>query len=149
QEKDQPCFMDGIAIVKNESGRDRHRQRRKIANCTAEKRPEKKNPKDGQEAHNHNWKTQRPKVAPERHARGERDIEIQRPLIIDEIGRVIPVLSHLIAEPAVNTLVEMRRLDVQKGQSGNCCKQQNQRWNQELTLNHAKVDWSMHECIWK
>src|SRR5262249_37413751 len=84
----------------------------------------------------------------ERHKKGEKDIEMQWPVIIVWIVRVIPVLSHLIAKPAVNTFVEMRRFDVQQGQSGNCCKQQNQRWNHELTANHSKVDWTMHECLW-
>src|ERR1700730_4488965 len=108
--------MDGIAMVKDKSGRNRHSKRRQVTNCPAEKSAKKKNPKDAEQAHNHTRESQCTRIAAEYHEAAEKSIEMERSMVVAWIIRVVAVLSHLIAEPAVNSLVKVGRLDVQKGE---------------------------------
>src|ERR1700732_721772 len=118
--------MDGIAIVKDESRRNRHGKRRQVTNCPAEKSAKKKNPKDGQQAHKHYRQSQCPKIAAEYHEGAEKSVEMERSMVVAWIIRVVAVLGHLIAEPAVNSLVKVGRLDVQKGEPDYSRQQQDQ-----------------------
>src|SRR6266436_4358328 len=118
--------MDGIAIVKDKSRGNCHRKRREIADCPAEKRSIEEDPVNAEQAHKYHRQPQRPKIATERHEREKKNIEVQRSVIIVRIVRVVPILSHLIAEPAVNSFIEMGWLNVQKREPKHRCEQQYQ-----------------------
>ncbi len=44
----------------------------------------------------------------------EQDVEVKRPVVVRRIVTVKTGLHHLVDEPAVDPLVEMRRLDAQE-----------------------------------
>ncbi len=71
-------------------------------------------------------KAQRPDISSEQRLRQEENVKMQGPVIIGRVVFVIAVLDHLIDEPAVDALVEVRRLDPEEkeAEEGSQCDNQ-------------------------
>src|SRR4051794_16387585 len=59
----------------------------------------------------HDRQPDRPDVAAEQGLANKENVEVKRPVIIGRVVAIEPVLDHLIDEPAIDSLVEMGRLD--------------------------------------
>src|ERR1043166_7203976 len=66
---------------------------------------------DRKNARQHDRQPDRPDVAAEQRLANKENVEVERPVIIRGVVAIEPVLDHLIDEPAVDSLVEMGRLD--------------------------------------
>ena len=66
---------------------------------------------DRENAREHDGQPDRPQIPPEKRLADEENVEVKRPVIICRVVAVEPVLDHLVDEPAVDSFVEMRRLD--------------------------------------
>ena len=62
----------------------------------------------------HDRQAQRPDVPAEERLREEENVEMERPVIIRRVVAVEPGPPHLVDEPAVDPLVEVRRLHAQQ-----------------------------------
>ena len=65
EKQDHPGLVNGVAVVKNESGRNRHPERRQIANGPAEERSKQKDPENGDQTGQDDRKAQGPEIAAE------------------------------------------------------------------------------------
>src|SRR5205085_4785406 len=110
-EYDQPDFVDRVTAVENETGRDRHGEGGEPAHVTADERFEFQGEMDRENAREHDGQPDRPHIPPEKRLADEENVEVKRPVIICRVVTVEPVLDHLVDEPAVDSFVEMRRLD--------------------------------------
>ena len=114
REKKQPHFVNRVAAVKNEGGRNRHRERGDPAHRAADERLEFQRHKNRADARQHDRQPERPNVPAEKRLREEKNVEMKRPVIIRRVVAVEPGLHHLIDEPAVDPLIEMGRLHAQE-----------------------------------
>src|SRR5207244_11475539 len=64
-----------------------------------------------------NWQTKRPKIAAEQCLRKQEHVKMKRAVIIRRIVFVETGLDHLIDKPAVDALIEMRRLHAEQKES--------------------------------
>src|ERR1700676_1936837 len=119
--------MDGVAIVKDESGRNGHSKRCQVADHPAEKRPKKEDPENRNQPCQDDRKPQGPEVAAEKFQRSVKNIEMEWSMVIGWVIGVVPGFGHLIAEPTVDSFVEMGGFQVQIGKPNNRCEQQDQR----------------------
>ena len=117
REEHEPDFVDGVAAVENETGRDRHGERGQPADIAADERLESCREMNAKNADEDNRQPQGPKISPEQSLRKEEHVKVQRPVIIGRIVFVETGLHHLIDEPAVDPFVEMRRLDPEQEQA--------------------------------
>ena len=63
----------------------------------------------------------------EQFQRNEQDIEVKRSVVVGRVVGVVPGIRHLVAEPPIDSFVEMRRFYVQLREADNRSKQQDQR----------------------
>src|ERR1041384_5873715 len=103
--------MDGVTPVENEAGRDGHGERRNSAHAAADERLKFKGEMDRKNARQHDRQPDRPDVAAEQRLANKENVEVERPVIIRRVVTIESILDHLIDEPAVDSLVEMGRLD--------------------------------------
>ena len=80
---------------------------------------------DTSDAHQHDRQTQRPHVASKQTLKQQENVKVKRTVIIGRVVTVKPVLHHLIDEPAVDALVEVRWLDTQKEEAQERCQREN------------------------
>ena len=111
REENEPDFVNRIAPVKNETGRDRHRERGHSAYASSDERLEFQREPDADDAYEDNGQTQRPDVPSEQCLRDQQHVKMQRSVIIRRVVFIKAGLHHLIDKPAVDALVEMRWLD--------------------------------------
>ena len=52
------------------------------------------------------------------------NVKVKRPVIIGRVVTVKSVFHHLIDEPAVDALVEVRWLDTQEEEAQQCCQRE-------------------------
>ena len=114
REKKQPHFVNRIAAVKNEGGRNRHRERGDAAHRAADEGFELQRHQNRADARQHDRQPERPNVPAEKRLREEKNVEMKRPVIIRRVVAVEPGLHHLIDEPAVDPLIEVRRFHAQE-----------------------------------
>ena len=88
EKKLQPDFVDGIAAVENESGRDGHGQRRQPADIAADERLEFHRQIDANDADEDHRQAQGPKISPEQRLRKEEDVKMKRAVIICRVVSV-------------------------------------------------------------
>ena len=69
---------------------------------------------DTADAHQHDRQTHRPQISAKQTLRIAQNVKVKRTVIIGRVVTVKPVLHHLIDEPAVDALIEVRWLDTQE-----------------------------------
>src|SRR4051812_11598055 len=111
RKEEEPDFVDGIAAVENEARRDGHGERGDPADIAADEWLEFQRQMNRKNAGQHDRQPDRPDIPPQQSLANKENIEVERPVIIRRVISVEPVLDHLIDEPAVDSLVEMRGLD--------------------------------------
>ena len=117
--------MDRVTAIENKGGRNRHR-RRGPARCRgAKKFPIPQQGPDREKGRDDGGKPQGPEVASEKGLAEENRVEMERSMIVGRIVMVKAVDPHLVGEPPVDALVEMRRLDIQQDRAENGGRQQN------------------------
>jgi len=121
--------VNGVAIIKNEAGRNRHPERSEITDRPAEEWPEKKDPKNGDQTGQNHRKSESPGISAQQLQGNKENVEMERSMVIRWVVSVVPVFGHLIAEPSVDSFIKMRGFQVEKGDPNQRCEEQNQRWN--------------------
>src|SRR5205823_2502363 len=114
REKLQPDFVDRIAAVEYESGGDGHRQRGEPADISPDERFEFQGQIKTADADEHDRQTEGQDMSPEQCLTKEENVKMERAVIVRRVVAVKAVLHHLIDEPAVDPLVEMRRLHLKE-----------------------------------
>src|SRR4051812_33787453 len=102
RKKKQPDFVDGVAPVKNEAGRNSHGERGKPADVAADERLKFHREMYRENGGQHNRQPDRPDVAAEQGLANKENVEVERAVIIGRVVAVEPSLDHLIDEPAVD-----------------------------------------------
>src|SRR3954447_11659220 len=103
--------MNRVAAIENKSGRYRHREGREPAHVPADERLEFHREMNGKDAGQHDRQPDGPEVSAEERLGNEKDIKVEGPVIMGRVVAIEAVLDHLVDEPAVDPLVEMRRFD--------------------------------------
>ena len=106
--------MNGVTAVENETGRDRHRQRRDSTDVFSYEWLKLQRHPHTSDADQHDRQTQRPHIASKQTLKQQENIKVKRTVIIGRIVMVKPVLHHLIDKPAIDALIEVRWLDAQE-----------------------------------
>src|SRR5262245_13570976 len=106
--------MNGVASVEDEPGRHRHRQCCDSADVLSYEWFKLQGDPHTSDAHQHDGQTQGPHVASKQTLKEQENVKMKRTVIIGRVVTVKPVLHHLIDEPAVDALVEVRWLDAQE-----------------------------------
>ena len=109
--------MDGIARIKDRPRGDRHRRRRPERRGPPQEPLELQRQPDRPQARQHHRQPQRPDMPPQQRLREEQHIEMERPVVVRWVVMVESRPRHLVHEPAIHPLVEMRRLHPQQHES--------------------------------
>ncbi len=106
--------MNRVAAIEDHAGRDGHGQRGDLAHALAEVAPEAEHQPHTARAEQDDGHAQHPDAAAEERLREEQDVEMKRPVKIRGIVVIEALSGHLVDEPAVHALVEMRRLEIEQ-----------------------------------
>ncbi len=128
REKDEPHLVNRVTPIKNESGRNGHRQRSHSGHVSSDQWLKLKAKPDAADADEDNGQPQRPDIPAKQSLREQEDVKMKRPVIIRRVVFVEPVFHHLIDKPAVDSFVEMRWLDAEQKKTQENSKPKNQPW---------------------
>ena len=103
--------MNRVPAIKDHPWRDRHGERRELANPVVEESPIGQGHPHAPRADERDGHTERPNAAPEKRLRKEERVKMQRAVKIRRIVMVETLVGDLIHEIAVDAFIEVRGLD--------------------------------------
>jgi hypothetical protein len=116
-EKHEPRFVEGIAPVENARGRNGKGQGGPARGLASEPTTEQEKDRHAEQAGDDDRQAQRPEIAPEQFLREKDGVKMPRPV---EIGRIVVEetgIAQAVGEPSVDTLVEVRGLEVEQDET--------------------------------
>ena len=119
EEEDEAGFMNRVAPVEDERGRDGHDDGGPTGGGRADESAELEGHPDGGEAGDDGGEAEREEVAAEELLRDEDAIHVQRAVIVRGVVVVVALLGDAIGEPAIDAFVEVRRLEVERSDAEN------------------------------